>query len=216
MILGIYDALDLLDKRAERPQIVTVRKREDDSVVSVTSLTQANHGAYYPIKADRVTETEETKSVYVVLSFTPKSYLYKAVNDAGVLNPASVVWETIPLSWMADWFVNVGDYANAQAAMRLWNLKGGTATHRHEWWTSVSVSDFNPPFPTATWCYIPVPAASAKAGGFAFNRVVLSQDDMTASLAFRPNLGWERVLDLSSVLHGLLTGMFKRNKGLRI
>jgi hypothetical protein len=216
MILGIYDALDLLDKRPERPIIFTVRKRAEDSVASVTSLTQTNYGGYYPIKADRVTETEETKSVYVVLSFTPKEQLYTALNDAGVLNPASVVWETIPLSWMADWFVNVGDYANAQAAMRLWNLKGGTATHRHEWWTSVSCSDFNPPFPTASWCYIPVPSASAKAGGFAFNRVVLGQLDMAASLAFRPNLGWERILDLSAVLHGLFTGMFKRKKGLRI
>jgi hypothetical protein len=33
-----------------------------------------------------------------------------AANRLGLLNPLSVAWELVPFSFIADWFVNVGDY----------------------------------------------------------------------------------------------------------
>jgi hypothetical protein len=34
-------------------------------------------------------------------------------DQLGVVNPASVVWEAVPFSFVVDWFVNVGEFLNA-------------------------------------------------------------------------------------------------------
>lgn len=213
MILGVYDVCDLLDQRRARPVLVTVRKRAEDSVTSVVAESYVPHGGYYVLRCNRTSSSEEVKSVYVVLTFEPKNFLYLALNDVGLLNPASVVWETIPFSWMADWVVNFGSYLNAQAAVRLWSLKGGTATHRHEWHDTVQVTEF---VNTAgmSWCVKPS-GGTAKAGGHSFNRRVLGSDDMSPTLAFQPDIGWKRCLDLGALLATDLKGL-NRSSGLRL
>jgi len=46
----------------------------------------------------------------------------------GLANPAALAWELIPFSFVADWFVGVGDYLNAQTALLgLTVVDGGTS-----------------------------------------------------------------------------------------
>lgn len=215
MVLGVYDALDLLDKRKERPRIVTVRKRAESADRAESFQPSTSHGGYYPLACSRRIVDTVTKSAYVVVSFTPKEYFYLALNDAGVLNPAAVLWETIPLSFVVDWFANLGDYFNAQAALRLWSLKGGTVTFRQEWLTETTVEFKTELEAGYQWCVMPY-SGTAIAGGHSFNRVVLGTGDLTPSVTINPSMNWRRCLDSAALMHGFTKGLFKGKSGLRL
>lgn len=212
MVLGVHDALSLLEKRKERPFLYTVRKRvEAESGGSWSNPIDTNHGGYYPFKCNQSIRKVTTDSVYVVMTFTPKEAFFVSLNDAGVLDPASVTWETVPLSFVVDWFVGVGDYLQAQQALRLFRLYGGTATHVREWKSEVKV-DFKLG-PNQYWCTAPT-GGIASAGGFAFNRVVLNTvDHLTPRIVAGNGLNFVRSLDALALIYGALTG--KRPRGLR-
>lgn len=210
MILGIYDSLELLELPS-KPMLVTVRKRQEAQTSTNTTLLNQAHGNYYLYYLDIARSISETQSVYVVLTFTPKERAWITLNQAGVLNPAAVWWETIPFSFVVDWFVGVGDFLNAQQALRLFELKGGTATHRHEWLTKETYTWKAPS--GYTWCVAPsVPSLSA--GGSSFSRTVLHEADLTPGLHWGKGLNCVRALDAISLIYSVFKG--KSVGGLRV
>lgn len=166
MLLGIYDACALLEN--DRSDLVqTVRKR-----ATTGSWTETTGGGQIGrCRLNHTREQGQIDSVYVVMTFVAKRDFLVHMNSAGVVNPASVWWETVPLSFVADWFVNVGDYINAQMALQLWSLKGGTATHRREWrdYTRFKVVKPDDDFHL---CFAPF-ISPRELGGSSFNRIVL-------------------------------------------
>lgn len=201
MVLGVYDAMELLEDKKTRI-LFTVRKRAEQDDTSTSSF-EATQGGYYPFNVWETRRTGDVKSVYVVLTFEARSDLCATLNDAGVLNPASVWWETVPFSFVGDWFLDVGGYLSAQAALRLFRLKGGTATHNHEWLhdrtvTSIEKNGLVPCIPFTK---------TASAGGNSFNRKVLNPDDMVPTLLAGPGLNLARSADLASLAYSLLRGM---------
>jgi len=40
----------------------------------------------------------------------------RSLQEMGVLNPASIAWELLPYSFVADWFLNLGDYIGSATA----------------------------------------------------------------------------------------------------
>lgn len=52
-------------------------------------------------------------------------------NQLGLVNPATVVWETIPFSFLIDWLIPVGDFLNSMTATLGLTLSQG--------WTTVAV-----------------------------------------------------------------------------
>lgn len=203
MVLGIYDAMDLLERQAEpRKHLTTVRKRAESVSVS-TSSSSATHGRGQNWPVVIVSTTTMTEAVYVVLTFTPKENFWITLNDAGILNPAAIVWETIPFSFVADWFVGVGDFLNAQQALRLFAFKGGTATHVDE---QELTRDYTHSAPNGyTWCVSPS-ASHVGCGGMRFDRRVLSSSDLTPSLHAGKGLNCLRSLDAISLLYSMFRG----------
>jgi len=204
LVLGVYDAMSLLDSANQHPPITTVRKRSESASHSIVSSGDTYHGSYYTMPCSYTTDTSETKSAYAVLSFTPKvDASLLTANAAGVLNPATVWWEVIPFSFVVDWFLGVGDYLNAQQALRLYALKGGTVTHRHEWLTDVSYSWTN----RGDQVYCTTPNVNqVTAGGSSFNRVVVNAGDLTPTVVAGKGLNCVRGLDAISLLYSLFRG----------
>jgi hypothetical protein len=203
----------LLENQKANRILFTVRERRTEDLTVWSSESAAYHGGFYPLPVWLKTQTGQIKSVYVVLTFEAREDLCTTLNDAGVLNPASVYWETIPFSFVVDWFVDVGGYLNAQAALRLFRLKGGTATHRHEWhsWKRIRSRDIA----SGRHC-LPFSDVTAEAGGHSFNRVVLDSGDMNAILAPGAGLDLKRSADLASLIYGGLKGMIGKKAGLRL
>lgn len=57
--------------------------------------------------------------------------IMRAVNQAGLVNPAALAWELVPFSFVVDWFVPVGGVLNALSATSGLTFVGG---HRTERW----------------------------------------------------------------------------------
>lgn len=71
-------------------------------------------------------ERQESKAWLTVRC---KSRSLMRLEQFGLANPLALAWELVPFSFVADWFVGIGDYLNAQTALLgLEVLDGGTST----------------------------------------------------------------------------------------
>lgn len=64
----------------------------------------------------------------VRLDYSLTSAALSAAAGAGLTNPASVIWALVPMSFVLDWFVPVGDWLNALDADFGLQFKGGSRT----------------------------------------------------------------------------------------
>jgi hypothetical protein len=206
LILGVQDAIELLDSRyyGSRPMLITARKKATD----VKQWGPWTEFAASPWPVTRTYESFKIRSAYVVLTMAIKFDILSSLNDAGVANPPSVIWESIPFSWMVDWVVNLGDYFNAQFAKQTLAFKGGTCTHHYTSKVTCSGAftpqpwDFQPP---VVLCE-PPSMRPAYVGGTSFVREVLDNSIQPSVHFERDPLNLTRVLDAVSLLASSLTG----------
>jgi hypothetical protein len=65
---------------------------------------------------------------FVRLDYQPGNTFLSAMSRSGVTNPAEVIWEVVPFSFVADWFIPVGDYLSTLDADAGWIFLSGSAT----------------------------------------------------------------------------------------
>lgn len=142
-----------------------------------------------PLTADKLLEQEE--SCRGVWRCKPTSW--NSVGSFGVLNPASVAWELLPLSFVVDWFLPIGRYLEGlDVPMRFQHL-GGTIGYRRK----VRVNYTN-------WMYygVPQPAASHSTSWLEVSRNVLTGHPTVGldSIVFDPKMGTPRIASALSLL----------------
>lgn len=88
-------------------------------------------------------------------------YIYKVTNpnlttasQLGLTNPTAVAWELVPLSFVVDWFVNVGDCLEQLAAFSGCEFLAGAITYRQRVELTASA---NLHAPSTTTCYNGMP-----------------------------------------------------------
>lgn len=64
----------------------------------------------------------------VRLDYSLENPFLASLASLGITNPASLVWELLPYSFVIDWFTDVGGWLNAMDAALGWNFMGGTKT----------------------------------------------------------------------------------------
>lgn len=102
------------------------------------------------------------------------------------VNPFSTAWELIPLSFVADWFVNVGDYITALTSHQPHTQQVSTVSIKLE--GNVSYKD------SVSGCAVDIDFE-------AYDRTVIDPDDFV-SLQFRFDLNWKRQIDALALLWG--------------
>jgi hypothetical protein len=70
------------------------------------------------------------QGVYVRLDYKMDNPLLAQAANLGLTNPAALAWELVPFSFVADWFVPVGDYLNCLDAALGYSFLGGSKTER--------------------------------------------------------------------------------------
>lgn len=69
-------------------------------------------------------------SYHVALNYMPKETLIRQFSSLGLTNPLEIIWELVPFSFVADWFVPVGKWLSSLDAAAGWSFTSGTVTRR--------------------------------------------------------------------------------------
>lgn len=80
--------------------------------VSTTEMRTWTSSLNSVTKTGRTTVIRKNTFSYFVDSST-----LRTLSQSGISNPAALVWETIPYSFVIDWFLNVGDYLSSLDAL---------------------------------------------------------------------------------------------------
>lgn len=110
LIQDVYDAVHDMKKNPS-PLILTARGHAIDELTvvepmsasaQISNLVTAN--CTYEMRARKFTKFS-VSCRYEVLNT-----ILSDLNSAGIVNPTELLWELTPFSFVADWFVNVGDF----------------------------------------------------------------------------------------------------------
>lgn len=105
LIHSTYDLLDAIAKQSiPKPLINSFRGRSAKVTTSSKSFPPGSFGK--PGVCTTIGALSE--SVQYIAAFT-RSDTFDIVADFTSLNPLGIAWEVVPLSFVADWFVNVGE-----------------------------------------------------------------------------------------------------------
>ena len=64
---------------------------------------------------------------FIRLDFMPNDLpLVRTLAQLGITNPLEIAWELTPWSFVADWFIPIGDYLDSLDATFGWDFKGGS------------------------------------------------------------------------------------------
>lgn len=203
----------LLGQYGIRPLLSEVYSAADNVRRLLPSLLVVEGKAYRPLVGEtktifagntdpRIYELHQWKGgrfcVFVIQFSIPDNILTK-LGDWTSLNPASIVWETVPYSFVVDWFLDIGSYIrNLESA-----LLYGAAFRRGYVIQSTGVRDsvkveFQGPNPanTRNWFYY--------LKGFeqytAKTRTVLAGLPLPRQPRFEADLGWQRIVSAASLI----------------
>lgn len=134
-LLGdVYGMLQLLRDPARLSDwVITVKgvtKREN--VYTDVSVRQQT----YPSSHVFVERTFE--GCFVRLDYIPDNTFVAHLANVGLSNPLEIVWELVPFSFVADWFLPIGDWFSSFDAALGYEFLSGSYTHRLENRTSVA------------------------------------------------------------------------------
>lgn len=104
------------------------RLRTKVSAERLHDVTTKTFSAYPPVRGQVTTLTWYRS--FVRFDFgPPEGYVASlgTLDDWGILNPALVAWELVPFSFVADWFLPVGDYLSSLGLVP-YTMRGGSRT----------------------------------------------------------------------------------------
>lgn len=99
LVGDIGSAMDFLQQPVPPIQVTAFHRSKESGVLEV------NPGAYWYVR-----ETDYTSSVRMSASVGVDNPNLWLANSLGFVNPATVLWELVPFSFVLDWFVNVSDF----------------------------------------------------------------------------------------------------------
>lgn len=111
-------------------------------------------------------------------------------------NPAEWIWEATFLSFVVDWFVNIGDWLSSLDALRGVELYTGTRTRKQNWWVTHEVE----PWPTVKG----LPFVHSQTGRTDYNsheRFLITNIPLPV-LRWRPTDSWHALVNATALLKG--------------
>lgn len=214
LIYSFQDVSDLVKRKDIEYQ--TYRSR-DTIGIDAPSVAGLSNGLYN-VTSGSITVSSTVKARY------SNDFLRDYVSNQVQWNPAATAWELVPLSFVFDWFVNVGDFivASSSADFSI-DAAGCTAVKTHVTVETVlrnAVSkEFKRSWPVLKPCQ---PAVMNRSVGFQTNttetcrttvieRYVRSPFDLdAASLAFNPSMNWKRTIDAVALSYNPLKSLLRK------
>lgn len=124
---GVMEALHEREKEADRG-LVTVKGSASQNDHTIVHKPNGAIGAIQ-ISYDKRRDIEQ--KCYVRMDFIPSNApMTGTLAQLGITNPLELAWELTPWSFVADWFIPLGDYFAILDATNGWNFKGGSVSKK--------------------------------------------------------------------------------------
>jgi hypothetical protein len=116
---GAFQRLKFQPQQAWLTHVEGVAQRQTEQPPSIVNTTWNV----------RVSETKRSRDIAKVgLWYRPRNDLLIALSNLGVTGLGEVVWEKVPFSFVADWFIPIGDYLSAMDAAFGYDFYAGYRT----------------------------------------------------------------------------------------
>lgn len=109
LMADVFGAVKALEKRHERPTLVTVRAQSTE-VVDVELATTKGVLNYPDFGRDVYLSVVGEYGARAKITFEVDNPLLYKLSTVGLTNPLTVAWELIPFSFVVDWFIPIGDF----------------------------------------------------------------------------------------------------------
>lgn len=114
------------DKKYPDRNVATVTGRASTSGhVTQVGIGTASYSPY-SMTFDRVIDWKV--GAFVRLDYVLRNRLAADASALGFVNLIDLAWELVPFSFVADWFLPIGDYLSALDAANGWQFKGGSVS----------------------------------------------------------------------------------------
>lgn len=198
LIGTVYDAMDQLKRGLiDKPIILKAKGK------TVSEWKDIYISSYAPVYGSKpVVLSNQESRILILGSYTRKDSWLNSLAGWTSLNPASIAWELMPFSFVADWFYNVGDYLrNFETALLYGNQLDWvfiTETERYvsfekltDKGTSSNIASLNLEGGTE-WIYK--------------RRYQASKTLLPRAPRFEAKLGWQRMTSAAALLQATLLG----------
>lgn len=147
LVRDIFTACEVLENRwKDKPDIRSIRTTLKSDFRYLRPDTFGRWGTGVGLKQGKIKRTASARLVYVV-----DNPVFKTLDECGVLNPLSIAWELVPLSFVVDWFIPVGKFlSNVVPPQGVRFMKGYTLLKGEG---QIESSDYDYVFDSApSWC----------------------------------------------------------------
>lgn len=140
-VYGAVSALHAADQAEPKRYSATVKGNITDK------FHKFGGGTYFNYGYRNYTEEEGLEGAFVRLDYNLRNPFLASLSQLGITNPALVVWERVPFSFVVDWFVPVGNYLSAFDATLGWDFRAGSLTRlfRRKWRAGIVTAETNNP-----------------------------------------------------------------------
>lgn len=122
LVSDVYDSIDVLQRDIPVGRVIGRAKGSQDFDLGSKSGT-----------VTRVNKHKIDVKVVVGATVSVSNPNLALANQLGVINPASLVWEVVPFSFVVDWFVNVGSFLESFTEFAGYNVTDPfTSTFTHD------------------------------------------------------------------------------------
>lgn len=126
----------LAEQMTERSNLArTIRKKHKTSASKIVTSGQTGFNFL------QTNQTDSVRSISMVVRYAIPNGGVPSFVSFGVLNPLEVAWELVPFSFVADWFLPVGDYLRSLTATHGLVFIDGSFTTKQKQTINVSVAD---------------------------------------------------------------------------
>lgn len=204
----VADAVGLMKQIHDGSRVLKIESKS--RIASSQPLVATTRGVYqgsegtnsHTLQYDFTYTGVWTRHEQVMLRFQPNSAFWDQASRLGFTNPGQLFWETIPLSFVADWFTNTGDWlGNLNRGLTLNFLEGSyTEFHRNRGQVVA----------TGTWMdrsnsfnYVngySAPTISAPYEQIMIKRELLAEDEVTVTFQFDAPLSVNKAITAAALV----------------
>jgi hypothetical protein len=133
LINDVYSSMEVLAQASSKP-----RKFMVSSSKSFNWSKSSSPGNWYGVPYTRVDAGSYTRKYVYIFSYSNE--VLTDLSSLGVTNPAAIAWELLPWSFVADWFIPIGNYIDTWDATLGFSFQKGCTTTFEKWRVTVGAN----------------------------------------------------------------------------